>query len=427
MSASPERLAGLGMDWVEWRPFPGARALPRVEPASVEECAEVLGHCARQGLRVLPVGGATRLGTLPDEADLALGTSRLSGVLDYESADGTLTARAGTPLAELEACVAAGGHHITPCAANAPRSTLGGLVASGESGYDRGRYGPLRHHVLGAKALLADGSVAQTGGKLVKNVTGYDLHRLYCGSWGSLVLLLEVSLRLFPLAEERIALRARLERSEALASSAAIRKLPLNPEALRLERAAAGSWQLTVLLAGRAAVVARELEALHAALPQAEILSGESAQSLRAELRDAERPEEPHLWFGTIPGRSEELVDRVTAAITAGGQRGRVCLCPITCTARFIPQQPEAESLARFHSHLVAASPGWTPFTWRWRNLTAELAAGLTLAGPPIAAGPRALMTRLRSALDPQQLFAGQVPGLGPGTSSFSSASDGVR
>jgi len=144
------------------------------------------------------VQGNGSSGPPPAGADWILSTRRLVGIVAYEPGDGTLTARAGTTFAALDEATERGGHVVTPDVAYPARATLGGAVGEGRSGFDRLRYGPTRHHVLGVRALLADGTFAKSGGQLVKNVTGYDLHRLYCGSRGSLCALVEVSLRLFP-------------------------------------------------------------------------------------------------------------------------------------------------------------------------------------------------------------------------------------
>ena len=122
-------------------------------------------------------------------------------------------------MAALAETVHAGGHHLTPDVPRPAESTLGGVVAAGQSGHDRVRYGPVRHHVLGVEVALADGSVVRSGGRLVKNVTGFDLHRLHCGAEGSLGILLGASMRLFPRPERTVLLAS--VPTDAQAASAA--------------------------------------------------------------------------------------------------------------------------------------------------------------------------------------------------------------
>ena len=154
---------------------------------------------------MVPCGLGSKLGWTrpPPRADLLVSTRRLAGLLRHEPDDGTLSALAGTPMSELRAAALAGGHWLTPDVAAPRRATLGGVIAAGQSGLDRLRFGPARHHVLGARVMLADGTIARSGGQLVKNVTGFDLHRLYAGSHGSLCVILEVALRLFPAPRAR--------------------------------------------------------------------------------------------------------------------------------------------------------------------------------------------------------------------------------
>src|SRR5260221_4758069 len=172
-------------------------------PANDDEVVEVIRLAAKERWRLSPVG----LGLdFPAEVDFLFSTRRITGVVAYEPGDGTLSARAGTRMAELERVTRAAGNHLTPRVAAADRSTLGGVLAEGRSGIDRLRYGPSRHHVLGMRVALADGSVVKSGGRLVKNVTGYDMHRLYCRSLGSLCVVLEVSMRLFAGFEREVLL-----------------------------------------------------------------------------------------------------------------------------------------------------------------------------------------------------------------------------
>ncbi|MCY3001942.1 MAG: FAD-binding oxidoreductase [Planctomycetota bacterium] len=192
-----ERLAGE----VELaRPRFDVEPLPLVAPPTVEAAVELVKLAAADKLRVIPLGLGSKLGWCgtPGHADFVLSTRRLERVVSHVPDDGTITVEAGLSMARLAAKCRSGGHFLTPDVPAPARRTIGGVVAAGESGLDRLRYGPVRHHVLGTRTLLADGSLARSGGQLVKNVTGFDLHRLYCGSHGTLGVIVEVSLRLHP-------------------------------------------------------------------------------------------------------------------------------------------------------------------------------------------------------------------------------------
>lgn len=400
----------------EWRPRAGAEPIERMDPGTVEECAEVLRHARAEGLRVLPVGDGSRLAALPDlpRADIALGTRGLQGVVDYESADGTLTARAGSSMAELAEIVAVGGHHLSPDVAHPQQGTLGGVIATGDGGRERLRYGALRHQVLGARVLLADGTSTKTGGKLVKNVTGYDLHKLYSGSWGSLVWIAEVSLRLYPLPEERAVVRATLtDDGTAHAAAETALGLPLRLETVLLERTLGAPWTLTVVCAGRTAVVAREVERLQHALPDTQSVGQRSVAKAVARVRDEERPSAAHLMLSALPGAGQELVDVVQRAATTFELGGSLRFHPGVANVSFAPDTVDAERLTAFHREVVAQlDTARTGATWTWRGIGSEFATTVRSTGPAPGPAPRALMERLRRALDPEGRFAGRVPGL---------------
>jgi glycolate oxidase iron-sulfur subunit len=218
---------------------PGGLALAR--PTDAAGVARVLSRASSEGRRVVPIGfgahlAAMRPGLPGGGCDLLLSTAALRAIVAYEPGDGTLTAQAGCTLADLTATVRGGGHRLTPDVACPERATLGGVIASGRSGLDRERYGPVRHHVLGLSVALADGTITKSGGRLVKNVTGFDLHRLHCGARGTLGVILEASLRLFPEPEEERALVVRGGDLEAAVEAAArLRSLRCVPLATVIE------------------------------------------------------------------------------------------------------------------------------------------------------------------------------------------------
>ncbi len=183
-------------------------------PASPQALAEALREArdARQG--VLPAGLSRRGGPAarPARFEVLLSTRGLAGVSAYEPGDQTVTVRAGTPLDELQAVLAEHGQHL-PVSDGA--GSLGGLLATAEDGPWDLRHGPLRDRVLGATAALADGTLASGRGRVVKNVAGYDLPRLLCGSLGTLGLLVEATLRVQPRPEARATLALRLPAPEA--------------------------------------------------------------------------------------------------------------------------------------------------------------------------------------------------------------------
>ncbi len=170
-----------------------------VAPSTLDEAAAVLDLASEHRLPVLVWGGGTHQGYgARVEADLVLATERLDAVSDWEPDDLTLVAEAGARVDEVEAMLAEGGQTaVLPERAGA--ATVGGVVAAGVSGWRRYRYGPTRDRMLEVTLVTGDGRVVRGGGRVVKNVTGYDLPRLAAGSFGALGLIGRVCLKLWPL------------------------------------------------------------------------------------------------------------------------------------------------------------------------------------------------------------------------------------
>jgi glycolate oxidase FAD binding subunit len=278
--------------------------LPLAAPASEDQASEVVRFAAREALAVVPLGLGSKLGWCrpPARADFLLSTRRLAGIVRHVPEDGTLSARAGTPMDALRRAAREGGHFLTPDVPRPERATLGGVLAAGQSGADRLRFGPARHHVLGTRVLLGDGSFAKSGGQLVKNVTGFDLHRLYCGSHGTLCVLLEAALRLFPEPEhERVVACPAADRDRALELARSALALPIRPVSLTLVRGegegTGAAWWLQARLFGRRAPVELESAELLRIWPSAEVVEGPAAREAVERQRDAALTWEDGPWL----------------------------------------------------------------------------------------------------------------------------------
>jgi FAD/FMN-containing dehydrogenase len=311
-----------------WRAVPvDAAAVVRI----VREAREVV-HAPR----LVPLGGGTRIGAarpdlvlpgaLADTLFVDLG--RLSGIVEYQPGDGTLTALAGTPWRELAAVVDEGGHELTPdvspTARIAPRiaasgaqsvpgtgrSTLGGVLAAGVSGPDRLRLGPTRHHVLGALVATGSGTLARSGGRLVKNVTGFDVFRLHVGGRGTLGVLLEASLRLVPKPEHEALLELDgLALGDAFALAERLRRTQVEPRAVWVTNVLRDGATLALHLAGRSAQVTRDAATLLAELgPAAHTREGRAAREGATSYRDTRASFAPFVGLGA---REDELVLQV--------------------------------------------------------------------------------------------------------------------
>lgn len=217
----------------EIAPLAGAGPEAVVAPADDEECARAMSWASETGVGVLPVGNCGMLEPFDVERRwIALSTHRLTGITAYEAADLTLTARAGTPVAEVDAAMRANRQWAPFDPPGALDSTLGGLVSSGQSGPLWAGYGELRNHVLGATLVTGDGRILRLGGRVVKNVAGFDLLKLVVGGRGSFGVVTSVCLRAFPEPiEDRVLVLAASTFSELAGPALRIATAPIVPAA----------------------------------------------------------------------------------------------------------------------------------------------------------------------------------------------------
>ncbi len=190
--------------------FDGLSVLREEFPSSVDELAEAVKRAAASKEPMSATGGGTKLhiGNLLRSAPVVIHIGALSGVVEYEPDNMTVSALAGTPLGELQKVLRARRQFLPLDPPAAEAATLGGLLACNTSGPLRFRYGTVKDTLLGVRILHADGTRTKAGGKLVKNVTGYDMCRLYAGSLGTLGIFTELTFKVSPLPETNATLLA---------------------------------------------------------------------------------------------------------------------------------------------------------------------------------------------------------------------------
>jgi len=200
---------------------------------SVADLSAMLRECDAIGRAVVVFGGGTLqgIGGVPARYDVALDCSRLDRILEHEPRDLTIAAEAGCTLAALDQALAGAGRFLPLDAPRASLATLGGTLASGWLGPRRATYGRPRDFVLGTTCVLADGTIASAGGMVVKNVTGYDLSKLYVGSHGTLVALTRANLRTLPLPPARRLAIAALHEGTRARTVSHLAALPIEPTA----------------------------------------------------------------------------------------------------------------------------------------------------------------------------------------------------
>ncbi|RZU75668.1 glycolate oxidase FAD binding subunit [Micromonospora kangleipakensis] len=270
-------------------------------PRDTAQAAALLRAAADLDLAVTVRGGGTRQdwGSPPRRLDLILDTTALAGVVEHAAGDLITVVRAGTRLDELAATLA-GARQQLALDAPLPGGTIGGAVATNASGPRRMLYGTARDLLIGVTLVRADGVVAHAGGKVVKNVAGYDLAKLVTGAYGTLGLVTECAFRLHPLPAAAAYVTRRVgDAAEAGRLAGTVRAAQLAPAALEVDAPAGGGAAVTVLLEGTPAGVAARAEATR------RLLGADATAS----------DEAPDGW-GRYPWRGGDIGLKLTAALS---------------------------------------------------------------------------------------------------------------
>jgi glycolate oxidase FAD binding subunit len=299
----------------------------RVErPATVSEAARILGESRGQ---VLFRGAGTKMrwGGRPVQPDLVLETGGMADLLGHNPADMTASVQAGMPLRTLQDRLAEAGQWLAlDPPTEAGGATVGGLLATGDSGPRRLRYGALRDLVIGVTLVLPDGTVARAGGQVIKNVAGYDLSKLLYGSLGILGLVAEVVLRVHPRPAASATVVTAAPVDTATATTLELMASPLEPAAVEWTGPVGGDGpgRLAVRFEGSAAGVAAQAGKLRQ-LGKPSRLSWEQVEepaedAVWAEIAAARAADEETVAFaGTLPSQLTAVADALGAAARAAG------------------------------------------------------------------------------------------------------------
>ena len=172
-----------------------------LEPTSEQQIAAALRLANDAGLAVIPRGGGTKLawGNPPSRAEIILSTARLDKIIEHPWADLTVSVEAGCTIQKLQSALALHGQRLALDPLWPAQATIGGILSTNDSGSLRLRFGALRDLIIGVTLALPDGTLASSGGKVVKNVAGYDLPKLVTGAYGTLAVITRAFFRLHPL------------------------------------------------------------------------------------------------------------------------------------------------------------------------------------------------------------------------------------
>ncbi len=390
--------------------FLGVRPSRVFRPGSLEEAEEAVRQSAGEGLRLAFVGGGTelQLGAPPSALDAVISTQGLGRVLEYAPLDQIVTVEAGVTVAALQALLRDKGQMLALDPPWADRATVGGVVATNAFGPRRTRYGSVRDLIIGVTLIRADGTRAKGGGKVVKNVAGFDLPKLMVGSLGSLGLISTVTFRLHPLPETSSTLVFSRAAPPALGRVVAeMRKAQLEPAAVAALWSESG-LDIGCRFEGFDAGVRKQRDALSALghgldLP-VEILDGSAADGFwnrQASVREA--PATVRAKLATLPTELPRAAAEVWPLLREALQAPRAVFYPTLGLSFVAGNMSDAgavaasvararEALAGRGGHLVlhAAPP--------------ELRARTDVWGPTPAAA--VLFRRVKDALDPEHRLA---------------------
>ncbi len=207
-----------------------------VTPGSIEEACEVMKLASREGWSVVPAGSATWInaGNPIEPANVVISTAGLNQFLDYEPADLVASAEAGVTLENFNQALARGGQWLPLDPPDDGRATLGGVVSTGLAGAQKYGYGMPRNFVIGMRVVRPDGKLVKAGGRVVKNVAGYDLCKLFAGSYGTLGLIVELTFKLRPRPAKEVTVLATGSLEAVLTAAQSVHETRLFPVAVEL-------------------------------------------------------------------------------------------------------------------------------------------------------------------------------------------------
>jgi glycolate oxidase FAD binding subunit len=238
-----------------------------VEPGTEQQLAAALACANNAGLAVIPRGGGTKLawGNPPRRADLILSTARLNRIIEHAWADLTVTVDAGCTLQSLQSALAKHAQHLAFDGLWPERATIGGALSTNDSGALRLRFGSLRDLIIGVTLALPDGTLASSGGKVVKNVAGYDLPKLATGALGTLGVITRAVFRLHPLAKFTATLTCPTDRmgpTEKLFAQILDSKLAFSALQARFPDSSRAQFFMDILFEGTRQGIAAQIEHL---------------------------------------------------------------------------------------------------------------------------------------------------------------------
>lgn len=434
------------------------------KPTSAEQVAEIVRLAALEKLALIPCGHRTKLeiGMTPSRYDIALDMTGLSQIAHYDPGDLTVSVDAGANFNDLAAPLYKEKQFLPLSVPFYFESTIGGIIASGVDSSLRHSYGTARDFLIGAEFVDDTGRLCKSGGRVVKNVTGYDFHKLLIGSLGTLAVITRLNFRTFPAAPASLGfVLSFLTHEDALAFNNLLDRSPLRPASIDLispqlmqlfleaeknsqgppgsplhTKFPADSWHLCISVEGTPEVcerASRELDRLTTSSPAKPTQSGALNESDGADLWHYIGQSIPLLLeaspaaaifkISTLPARVTELLQQLRALANQASLwhavHARACgglyfaLLPNSHDAATLQRLSEASSRIFFlcASGNASAFLPWCPTQLKrlvniWGSDFVGPASSRPSSGSAVARTDISLMRRLKSALDPQNIFA---------------------
>lgn len=386
-----------------------------VYPTTPEQLAEVVACAHQNQWRLLPCGHGSKLdwGAAVTGADLVISTHNLHQVVEHAEGDLTITVQAGAPFAAVQEQLLKTRQFLAIDPAYPQQATLGGIVATRDTGALRQRFGGIRDMLIGISFVRHDGQIVKAGGRVVKNVAGYDLMKLMSGSFGTLGIITQLTFRTFPQQEasQTVVLTGTAETIQAI--TATLLRSSLTPIAMDilspglLDKAPANHLGLALQFQSIAAGVAEQVERLRtiaASLPlQLEGLTHEAEsqfwQTLNSTLLAAKDPTKAIAKIGLLPAQAVECLQSLQATLAPGSWQARIHAGSGIGTLQLNTEQNGIGQLQALRSRCQAASG--------YLNLLEAPADWKQTFDPwGIAEPTKMLMSRLRAQFDPQGQFS---------------------
>ena len=385
-------------------------------PASASEAESALRAAAEHDLAVVPAGLGARLGIgrPPERLDCVLSTRRMDRIVEHAAADLTVTVEAGATIAAVQDALRPAGQWLPFDPPRPGETTIGGLIAAQAGGPSRQAFGTARESLLGVHAVLADGRRVKSGGRVVKNVAGYDLHKLLVGSFGTLAVLVEATFKLQPLPEASRWLSFGASAVEPLARTAsALAASVLGPRILEL---LVSSEREPRLVAGFVGVAEDVEDAARRAVPPAEAAGARLADepidepSLRAALEEIGAGKELVLragvrrsdlarWIDTALARCRDAGLRVAAHTHAGIGVTRLRVDGVSRESAGHSRESARQLIAALRESALAAG-GYLVV----ENAPVEWKRDLDVWGPPLVR--ISLLKGIKQTFDPGRRLA---------------------